>query len=413
MPKSTPVKVDEQVVRNIISSKDIITFFQPVLSITTKSIVGFEAYSRAGKSACAIEASQLFYGDLSSDLKVDVDRLCREKALEQFKPIHAKHKGMHLFLNINPDMLSHLKTREVVLPAQVEAAGIPPSNIVLEWPFSPKYMEDVADFCELFSGLGFKICLDGCSVDDSFSHVLTKLQPDMVKIDRSFFGEDERKSYSARTLEALRSVAERIGAVVIGQQVESEAESLRLLTAGIHLQQGDYYTKDEHDKTGDPAKMFFKKILDTHEEFKLFKRKLVSRKKERFGTAFRSVTSICSKFANLSEDRFEEGCKTIVKTVGDVISVFVVDEFGVQITSRVHGKSQNAATTADFLLSSGKGADHSVEDYVLYLDMGYEKFVTTPFSSPFTGETACIISKPFFSQDGERYTVCIELPYPG
>jgi len=413
MAEQKKVKVDEQAVRDIISSKGVTTFFQPVVSITTKSIVGFEAYSRSNADACPIDTSMLFHDDLKPELKVEVDRLCREKALEQFKPIHANHKGLLLYLNINPDIIPHLKEEDIVLPKQVEESGINPANIVLECPFAIEYMDGIAMYGAMFAKAGFKICLDGCSVDHGFSHVMTKIRPNMVKVDRSFFGDAERKDYSAKTLDALQAVAGRVGASVVGQQVETEDESLRLLSSGIHLQQGYYYTKDENAKSGDPAKMFFQKILDTHEKYKTFKRDLVRRIKERFSATFKAVTSVCAKFANMSEDRFEDGCKTLVHNVEGVISLFVLNNNGEQVTHRAHSSKNAATTNSDAILGSTKGADHSVQDYMRYLDMGYEKFVAPPSVSPFTGEDACIISRPFFSQDGLRYVVCVELPYPG
>jgi len=411
----TAVQSNEQTVQEIFNAKDVSTFFQPVASISTKSIVGFEAFSRGGGGAgiCTVEPAVLFHESLPSQLKLDIDRLCREKALAHFMPIHDKHKDLLLYLNINPDIFPLADPNGLVLPKQVVKAGVAPENVVLECTLSNQYIEKTVLYREKFKALGFKTCLDNCSVDDSFSHTLSVARPDFVKINRTFFGNEERKDYSSKALEVLLVVAERIGALVVAQGVENEEESIRLLSAGVHLQQGYYYTKDEVAQAGDPARIFYSKIIDTYDKYKFVKRELVRRKKERFNKTFKSVASICAKLSNMSEDRFEDGCKSLVGSVNEVISMFVLDSMGGQITVRAHGRNSRATTNTDSILGTQKGVDHSVMDYVMYLDMGYEKYVTQPFCSPFTGKDACIISRAFFNKEGARYMVCIEMPVSG
>jgi len=414
MPDQSVKQVDEAVVREVIDSKNIHTYFQPVVSISTKSIVGFEAYSKGGGGdVCVIDPAQLFHSDLNPNLKVDVDRLCREKALGQFSPIHVNYKEMLLFLNINPAILAHVNIGSQVLQKQVASMGIDVKNIVLECPLGRVNNEEVLDFACRYKEFGFRIGLDNCSVDDSFNPAIASLKPDYIKVNRSFYAKDVRTDYSATMLGSIIEAADRVGAMVIAQGVESEDDSIRLLTAGVHLQQGYYYTKDEDVTTGDPAKMFFQKIFATYDKYKKVKRKLVRRKKERFDMTFKTVNSLCSKFANMTEDRFEASCLSFVSRFPEVVSIFVLDEAGEQMTVRAHVKSAEGREKSSKVLGMTKGVNHSVHDYVLYLDMGYEKFVTQPFTSHFTGAEVCIISKPFYNCEGERYIVCIEMPYPG
>lgn len=408
------VLVDQQAVRDIIQSKNINTFFQPVVSIPTKSIVGFEAFSRGGGGdVCVIDPSMLFHNDLTPDLKIDIDRLCREKALEQFTPIYTNHKNMLLFLNMNTDILQHIDMSSEVFTRQVASSPINPTSIAIEYTLCNCALEHVELYSEYFQNSGFKTSLDNCSVDDAFNPIITKLQPDFVKINSTFFAEDHRKPYSAKLLEGLIEVADNVGAIVIAQGVETEEESIRLLNAGVEVQQGYYYTKDETAKTQDPAKMFFQKIVTTHDKYKVVKREMVKRKKARFNHAFQAVNSICSKMANLPENRFDDTCKALVHNTSETLSMFILDHSGTQLTTRHHVKPTTGKSASPTFLGTVIGSDHSTHDYVMYLDIGYEKYVTRPFISKYTGVDACIISRPFYNNEGQRYIVCIELPYPG
>lgn len=415
MGEIATAQTNEQAVQDIIDSKDVSTFFQPLVSVSAQSIIGFEAFSRGGGGAgvCSIEPAMLFHDALPSEIKVDIDRLCREKALKQFKPIHDPHKGLLLFLNVNPDILPLVDLDNIVLPKQTSAIGIDAGNVVLECALSSPHLEKIRLFWDKLHALSFKVCLDNCSVDDAFSHALGVVRPDFVKINRTFFGDDERKDHSHRALDTLCQVAERLGVLVVAQGVENEEESLRLLSAGVHLQQGYYYTKDDSVHSGEHARSFYGKMGETCNKFKFLKRELVRRKKERFGIAFKSVTSICAKFSNMSEDRFEDACMGLVNSVDDVISMFVLDNSGEQITPRVHSRRHRSTINADKILGSRKGADHSAQDYMMYLDMGYEKYVSSPFRSPFTGHEACIISRAIFNKEGMRYVICVEMPHFG
>jgi len=407
-------KFDENAVLEIIKSKNLNTFFQPVVSISTKSIVGFEAYSRGGGgNVCVLDAKMLFHEDLKAELKVDVDRLCRESAFKQFKPIYSGHKSMLLYVNVCPDILPHVDLESRFLKYQVDSMGINFANVVIECTLSRANTSEFAEFAAAYRDFGFKISLDNCSIDDSFSQVVSRVAPDFVKVNRTFYASKERKDYSAKSLDAMVEVVDRAGGVVIAQGVEDEDDSIRLLTAGVHLQQGYYYSKDEDHKTGDPAKMFFRKIIDTYEKFRRLKRELVKRKKERFDISFKAVGSVCSKLSALPEDRFEDACKTIVRNIEAITSIFVVNETGEQITMRAHVRPTGKKGKSAKILGSEKGVDHSISDFVMYLNMGYEKFVTRPFVSPYTGEEVCIISKSFYNSEGLFYVACLEMPYPG
>nr|WP_321512966.1 EAL domain-containing protein [uncultured Pseudodesulfovibrio sp.] len=413
MVEQTCPPVDESQVREILESRRVNIFFQPVVAIASQSIIGFEAFSRVAGDECCLGTQMLFHKDLSSDLVVGVDRMCRDKALEKFTSIHDTHSEMLLYLNVNVDITSYIEPDVAFLSDKLEKLGINPGNIVLEGVTSSYDLDRLGRFCRVFRELGVKICLDSCSVDESFNIAISKLCPEFVKLNRSFFGEAERRDYSAKTLETLLSVADHVGSSVVGCGVETEEESIRLLLAGVDLQQGYYYTKGEDRDPSDPAKLFREKMVATYDKYLKVKNRLVRHRKEWFAQAFKGVSAVCSKLSNIAEERLEDGCRCLVHKVDGIISLFILDDKGRQITRRIPVGSAQPANRPDVILKTNIGSDHSVEDYSIYLDIGYEKFVTPPFASPFTGEQACLISRPFFTVQGTRYVACVEMAYPG
>lgn len=405
--------VDEAAVRAIYEQKKISIFFQPVVSVPAKAVVGFEAFARPTGKSCTVDTGMLFHKDLEPELTVKIDRMCREMALKQFKIFHDSHSGMLLFLNVNPAIFPHVEASQAVVPEQLADAGIAPECVVLECSGQSPYLDKKVPFAEKFRALGVQLGLDGCSESDAFSHVINRFEPDFIKIDRSFFGDDQHTECSARVLETVLNDAERAGAKVIGQGVETESESIRLLMAGVSLQQGYYYTKDNRAESGSQAAKLLQKIDDANKKYKKVKKELLRRRKMRFTETFKSLNSACAKFANMAEEDFEAGCKTLANRSEEIISVFILDANGVQITNRIRSGGHPGSPRAEAIMGMQKGADHSVQDYVMYLDMGYLQFVTKPFASKFSNEMACLISKPFYDKLGACYTLCLEMPYPG
>jgi EAL domain-containing protein (putative c-di-GMP-specific phosphodiesterase class I) len=416
MTGKTTLLADEKAVRAILESKCVYTFFQPVVCLSTKRIVGFEAFSRGGAAgAGAVGPAVLFHDALSPELKLGMDQLCREKSLSQYKSIHDSHREKLFFLNVNPDILEQGERSEMIR-AQVAGLNIDPASVVIELPLSRVIVGFIEEFVRLYREFGFKVCLDNCGVDDPFCLAISRIKPDFIKINRSFFAKASLKDYSARLLEDMQEVADRYGAMVIGQGVEVEDDSIRLLSAGVHLQQGYFFTKDEQAPNEDPAKLFMRKIMVTHDKYKSARREMVRRRKDRFDATFKVVGAVCAKLSNLSATRFDDACKTLVRNLDLVVAMFVVDETGEQITAQAHVRPVTCHARAMGMsggVGFGKGVDHSMRDSVMYLELGYEKFVTRPYISPFTGEQVCLISRPFYNNEGVRYIACIELAYPG
>lgn len=407
------VPVDEEGVKNLLQNRCIHTHYQPIVSLMTKSVVGFEGFSRGrtDEAAC-IDPTMMFHPDLSPETKVQVDRMCREDALAKFRNILDANPELLLFVNINPAILAHVKDGSMVLKEQVDAAGIPPENVVIEIPARAANNMRIMEFAELYRGLGFKTGMDNCCIEDPFSTLLFALKPHFVKIGRSFYAENGQEHFSFKPLERLIEEAGKNGTFVIGQGVESEKDSFRLLMNDIQLQQGVYYTKDETETSDDPTKLFFNKIARTHNQYKVTKAKEVQRKKEQYRVMFTSLMEVLGKFEGRAASQYERICQTHIKRIKSANSIFILNNKGMQITSRAHIPPAKGRPITNGIIGFGKGVDHSSTDHVMHIDMGYPQFVTAPFTSPYTGDPACIIAKAFKCSQGIRHILCLEMDAP-
>ncbi|WP_319582259.1 EAL domain-containing protein [uncultured Pseudodesulfovibrio sp.] len=403
---------DEQVIKTLLSLKKVTAFFQPIISIAAKRVIGFEAFARPVGEYSSIDPRVLFDGGYGADIMLEMDRLCRVTALHQFKAIHDRHKEMLLFLKTSAGSLPHLDVGKLQLEEELEEAGVDLSSVVLELPLVVDHMEDSAPLFQKLHSMKAKVCLDNCSLKAPVSYALNLFKPEFMKLGRSFFTEGT-VSHSSATLSGAIRQANLLGVQVIGLGVENEEESVRLMSAGVHLQQGYFYSKDEDNKPDDTPKLLLEKIVKVGRRFLEMRQEGVRRTKEGFATALSRAGKIAIKLSNMPEPRFGDACRALVAVENGPLSLFVLDAKGIQITDRPCAEKTCVFNVAGAIYGSQRGTDHSSEDYALYIEMGYNQFVTPPFTSLVSGQEACLISKPFYNAQGERYTMCVEMEYPG
>lgn len=399
---------DRQLIEQMVEKGSINTLFQPVVSIPTRSILGFEAFSEGVAPGGRVEGGRMFSPDTPPQTRLELDRLCREKALRNFKSIADNHKSILLFLNLDLSVLECSESAVDHFAKQTAAAGVPPERVIVEAP--PRLLESLSPDVETFyRRKGVMLSVDNVDMNDAVFGIFAAHNVDFIKVNRSFFADaDER---AGRMLKRLVSFAGEMGASVIAQCVESEEESIFLLKNGIGLQQGYYYTKDEVAETDDPARMFFGKIRETYNKFLAMRREAIRDRKARFEALNRTASRLAGAMAKARISGFEQGVREIVRDHEAVISAFVIDPAGVQLTTRPRSGAHAKKTRT--LPESSPGFDHGGRDYYLYIEMGYDKFVTRPFDSPGLGLPACLIAMPFYGVDGRRYILCLEFPHPG
>lgn len=404
---------DRQLIREMIATGNVNTLFQPVVSIPTKSILGFEAFSEGVCGQDRLAGCRLFSEDSPAELRLALDRLCREKALKNFRPIVEKHPNIMLFLNLDLAVLSLNEAVVDYFADQAARIGIPPDRIVIEAPIHMlmSVSTEVEDYYR--KKKGFLVSADNVGVSDPFFELFYRRSVDFIKINRSFFAMGDDRS--GRMLKRLVKLAGEMGSSVVAQCVETEEESVFLLKSGVVLQQGYFYTKDGQrqggGKDGDPVKLFFGKIKDTYAKYLALRRENIRDRRVRFEALNRTAVRFAGKLAEVDTSDYEQTVRQLVADHEVLISAFVVDENGIQITTRPRIKGLGAKAAR--MPEAFPGFDHGGRDYFLYIQMGYEKFVTSPFDSFELGIPACLMAMPFMGIDNHRYVLCLEFPHPG
>lgn len=212
--------------------------FQPVLSITHKRVVGYEALLRVvDANGTLISPTALFDRTRNDADSLLLDRLAR--CLHTANFVAQGIGDGWLFLNVTPRVLdSGLVQREFV-EALCRHFSLSPNRIVLEVIEQPARDEAaLARTIDMIQHRDFLIAIDDFGTGFSNFDRVWRARPDIVKLDRSLV---ERSTWSPddrRIMHHLVSMLHQAGAMVLAEGVESDDALQALMDADIDFVQG-------------------------------------------------------------------------------------------------------------------------------------------------------------------------------
>ncbi len=223
--------------RDLVLVEDITVLYEPIVNITTREFVGYEALSRGPWDTDLHTPDALFHMAEKTGLVFELDCLCRRKALQGARGLTP---GKLLFLNCLPTAIHDPAFQDEVLRQTLEKLRLRPSDVVFE--ISEK--ESINNFDifrearDYYAGLGFQIALDDTGVAYGSLEAIMELSPDFIKVDLTLVRGIDTDPPRQELLRALNSVAASINATVIAEGIETSEELATIQSLGIVFGQG-------------------------------------------------------------------------------------------------------------------------------------------------------------------------------
>jgi EAL domain-containing protein (putative c-di-GMP-specific phosphodiesterase class I) len=213
----------------VLSEQLISTRFQAIVELDTGVAVAYEALSRGPVDTVFHNPAALFDRAHELGRVADLDLACwlssvRTAAEQGFTAPHS------LFVNVEPGSLHR---------ADLGDAPHPPAPAVLEVT-ERALMNDPAGLLYAIGrarSLGYRIALDDLGADPASLALLPLLQPDVIKLDMALIRERPDQD-AARVMSAVAAHAERTGAVVLAEGIETEEHRVAALALGATYGQG-------------------------------------------------------------------------------------------------------------------------------------------------------------------------------
>jgi EAL domain-containing protein (putative c-di-GMP-specific phosphodiesterase class I) len=226
-----------QRLRETIVNEQIITLYQPIVGMHDKRVMGYEALSRGGTGSGFQSPDELFDAAIRHHLLVELDRVCRKKALLFSARLPGKSK---VFINTLPATMRDPEFQRKHLIASLEQACITPDQIVIE--ITEKLVIDnlslFQDAMAYFTELGMVLAVDDVGSGYSGLETIARLGPSFLKIDMALIHEVHESMVNREIIKAILSLGHGIGAKVIAEGIETVEEYNELCAMGIDYGQG-------------------------------------------------------------------------------------------------------------------------------------------------------------------------------
>ncbi|MEL7158355.1 MAG: EAL domain-containing protein [Actinomycetota bacterium] len=217
--------------------------YQPIVRLTNRSIVGFEALLRARLGDEIIGAEELIARATKGGWLPELDQLGRQLAIRGV----GKWLGAGLlFLNIMaPDGTFDLSAARRTI-RHAEDIGLEPDQLVFETAERNRYVDIDLAAAQLnkLRSAGVRLAIDDVGDGYSSLRVATSFKPDVLKLT----GELIASLPSTEAMAIIRAVvdlAHRTGAWVVAEQVETEEQARVLRSLEVDWGQGNLFGPPE------------------------------------------------------------------------------------------------------------------------------------------------------------------------
>ncbi len=216
-------------IENTFATDGVEMFLQPIVQLETGVLAGFEALSRFAETP--YRTPDLWFNDaLAVGRQIELETLVIRKALALLPQIPP---GVSISINASPDTVA-----SGILAPLVSEVG--PERIILE--LTEHAIIDDFDRVDLaiveLRALGVRVAADDVGAGHSGLTQLLRMKPDIIKLDIGLVRGIDQNSPQRSLVKGMVNFAEEIGATIIAEGIETEAELKTLRELKVQKGQG-------------------------------------------------------------------------------------------------------------------------------------------------------------------------------
>lgn len=216
---------------DILHSSGLRSVFQPIVDLETDRLFGYEALARGPAGTAFEDPHRLFAAARALDRLAELDAACQEMAVANAAE-HAITAPLTLFINIEPDAASFASLPEVGRGVR----GI----VELTERMLTSRLPELLPAVQSARARGWGIALDDIGADTRSLALMPLLRPDVIKLDLRLVQAHPTPEIAA-IAGAVGAQAERTGATVLAEGIESPQQAEYARALGATLGQGFLY----------------------------------------------------------------------------------------------------------------------------------------------------------------------------
>ena len=238
----------ENDLRRAVQRREFLNFYQPILSLQTGEIAGFEALARWRHPTRGIlPPSDFLKAAEDTGLILPIGWMLMREAcrrLHQWQEELPNTDALTMSVNMSPKQIVQPDLAPIIARIANED-GVEPQNLVLEMT-EDTLIENADLLAARFSdlkALGIRMAIDDFGTGYASLSYLHRFPFDILKIDRSFIGTQNDSNGQWHIVQSTIEMAHNLDMVVVAEGVETDMQRARLQTMKCDYGQGFLFSK--------------------------------------------------------------------------------------------------------------------------------------------------------------------------
>ncbi len=251
------MEAKERELLRIIEGVHIKPVFQPIISLRSGKVLGYEALSRITTVTCISCIEELFQLSIDNNMVWELEQICRKKSLDHIAPLMEKNSDIKLFLNVNPMVIHDQKFKEGFTKSCIEEYKISPNRLIFEITEKTaiRDMESFQRTIDHYKEQFYEIAIDDAGSCYSGLNLILDIRPHYIKLDMKLIRDIDKDNLKYALIKGLVEVSRLSNISLIAEGIETEAELETLTQLGVHYGQGYFIQKPQVEIEEIPLKL--------------------------------------------------------------------------------------------------------------------------------------------------------------
>ncbi|KGD77911.1 diguanylate phosphodiesterase [Pantoea vagans] len=225
----------------LVATDEVSFAFQPIVDPFACEIVSLEALLRGPQGESPLD----YFARLTREQLYQVDLQSKKLAFAQAKKLGIE--GMTLSINLLPMTLVEVPDAVPFLLNEIAAQGLVPEQVMVEFTENEIISQPEAFEAAIrqLKAAGISLALDDFGAGFAGLSLLTRIQPDKIKIDRAIISDVHKSGPKQAIIHAILKCCASLEIGVIAEGIEQPEEWMWLEAAGVTQFQGFLFSKPE------------------------------------------------------------------------------------------------------------------------------------------------------------------------
>jgi diguanylate cyclase (GGDEF)-like protein len=233
--ESKYVDTAKTVVETLLDQNSFRVVYQPVVALATEKIIGYEALTR-GPDGAFESPADFFRLCVEHNILTAVDLQCLKLCLANTASRHTA-PNLRVHVNLFPSTLLETPIEKLIELFPAKSSEVTYCVEISEQQFVCE-PANIRPHVLALKNAGVLVAVDDVGFGRSSLETLILLEPDMVKVDRTYVSGVAGEPAKARLLRRLANVAKSLGSEIVAEGIENRNDLPLLIDMGINYGQG-------------------------------------------------------------------------------------------------------------------------------------------------------------------------------